>query len=50
MTAGSQFVKKFLTLSLLSYRTLSGKITNLQNELLAEILYAWEQSSGLAAG
>lgn len=29
-----------------SYRTPSGRITNLPNELLAEILHAWEQWSG----
>jgi hypothetical protein len=33
-----------------SYRTNSGKITNLPNELLAEILHAWEQWSGPAQG
>ncbi len=33
-----------------SYRTPAGKITNLPNELLAEILYAWEQWTGPAAG
>lgn len=33
-----------------SYRTSSGKITNLPNELLAEILHAWEQWSGPAQG
>ena len=29
-----------------SYRTPKGRITNLPNELLAEILHAWEQWSG----
>jgi len=29
-----------------SYRTPKGKITNLPNELLAEILHEWEQWSG----
>jgi hypothetical protein len=29
-----------------SYRTPTGRITNLPNELLAEILHAWEQWSG----
>ena len=29
-----------------SYRTPKGRITNLPDELLAEILYAWEQWSG----
>jgi hypothetical protein len=29
-----------------SYRTPKGRITNLPNELLAEILHAWEQRSG----
>jgi hypothetical protein len=33
-----------------SYRTSSGKITNLPNELLAEILHAWEQWNGPAQG
>lgn len=33
-----------------SYRTPSGKVTNLPNELLAEILNAWEQWSGSALG
>jgi hypothetical protein len=33
-----------------SYRTNTGKITNLPNELLAEILHAWEQWSGPAQG
>lgn len=31
-----------------SYRTPKGRITNLPNELLAEILYAWEQWTGPA--
>jgi hypothetical protein len=29
-----------------SYRTPTGKITNIPNELLGEILHAWEQWSG----
>ncbi len=33
-----------------SYRTPSGKVTNLPNELLAEILHSWEQWSGAALG
>lgn len=33
-----------------SYRTPSGKITNLPNELLAEILHEWEQWTGPAVG
>lgn len=33
-----------------SYRTPSGKITNLPNELLGEILHAWEQWSGTGSG
>lgn len=33
-----------------SYRTPSGKITNLPNELLGEVLHAWEQWNGPAAG
>lgn len=33
-----------------SYRTPSGKVTNLPNELLAEILHAWEQWSGPGLG
>lgn len=33
-----------------SYRTPSGKVTNLPNELLGEILHAWEQWSGPALG
>jgi hypothetical protein len=33
-----------------SYRTPKGKIKNLPNELLAEILHAWEQWSGPASG
>jgi hypothetical protein len=32
-----------------SYRTPKGRITNLPNELLAEILYAWEQWTGPSA-
>jgi hypothetical protein len=32
-----------------SYRTPKGRITNLPNEILAEILYAWEQWTGPAA-
>lgn len=32
-----------------SYRTPKGRITNLPNELLAEILYAWEQWTGPAS-
>lgn len=32
-----------------SYRTPKGRITNLPNELLAEILHAWEQWTGPAA-
>jgi hypothetical protein len=33
-----------------SYRTPKGRITKLPNELLAEILHAWEQWSGSPAG
>jgi hypothetical protein len=33
-----------------SYRTPSGKVTNLPNELLAEVLHAWEQWSGPGLG
>jgi hypothetical protein len=33
-----------------SYRTPKGKITKLPNELLGEILHAWEQWSGSPAG
>jgi hypothetical protein len=33
-----------------SYRTPSGKVTNLPPELLAEILHAWEQWSGPGLG
>lgn len=33
-----------------SYRTPSGRITNLPNELLGEILHAWEQWSGPISG
>lgn len=33
-----------------SYRTPSGKITNLPNELLGEILHEWEQWTGPAIG
>ena len=33
-----------------SYRTPAGKVTNLPNELLGEILHAWEQWQGTAAG
>ena len=33
-----------------SYRTPSGKVTNLPNELLGEVLYAWEQWTGPALG
>lgn len=33
-----------------SYRTPAGKVTNLPNELLAEILHAWEQWTGPALG
>jgi len=33
-----------------SYRTSSGKVTNLPNELLGEILHAWEQWNGPALG
>jgi hypothetical protein len=33
-----------------SYRTPSGKVTNLPNELLAEILHSWEQWNGPALG
>jgi hypothetical protein len=33
-----------------SYRTPSGKVTNLPNELLAVILHAWEQWTGSALG
>jgi hypothetical protein len=32
-----------------SYRTPKGRITNLPNEILAEILHAWEQWTGPAA-
>lgn len=32
-----------------SYRTPKGRITNLPNELLAEILHAWEQWGGAPA-
>ena len=33
-----------------SYRTPKGRITKLPNELLAEILHAWEQWAGTPAG
>lgn len=33
-----------------SYRTPGGKVTNLPNELLAEILHVWEQWNGTALG
>ena len=33
-----------------SYRTPTGKVTNLPNELLGEILHAWEQWTGTALG
>ncbi|MCB9062949.1 MAG: hypothetical protein H6622_15610 [Halobacteriovoraceae bacterium] len=33
-----------------SYRTPKGKITNLPDELLGEILFAWEQWTGAAYG
>ena len=33
-----------------SYRTPAGKITNLPDELLAEILHAWEQWTGPTSG
>lgn len=33
-----------------SYRTPKGRITNLPNELLGEILYAWEQWTGPISG
>lgn len=33
-----------------SYRTPKGRITKLPNELLGEILHAWEQWSGTPAG
>ncbi len=33
-----------------SYRTPKGRITNLPNELLGEILHAWEQWNGTPAG
>lgn len=33
-----------------SYRTPSGRITRLPDELLAEILFAWEQWSGPVSG
>lgn len=33
-----------------SYRTPKGRITNLPDELLAEILHAWEQWTGPSSG
>lgn len=33
-----------------SYRTPKGRITNLPDELLAEILHAWEQWTGVGSG
>ena len=33
-----------------SYRTPKGRITNLPNELLGEILHAWEQWTGVGTG
>lgn len=33
-----------------SYRTPAGKVTNLPNELLGEILHAWEQWTGAGDG
>lgn len=33
-----------------SYRTPSGKVTNLPNELLGEVLHSWEQWTGPALG
>lgn len=38
-----------LTKKISSYRTPKGQIRNLPNELLAEILHAWEQWTGPAA-
>lgn len=38
-----------LTKKISSYRTPKGRITNLPNELLAEILHAWEQWGGAPA-
>jgi hypothetical protein len=38
-----------LTKKISSYRTPKGRITNLPNEILAEILFAWEQWSGPSA-
>lgn len=39
-----------LTKKISSYRTPAGKITNLPNELLGEILHAWEHWTGAGDG